>query len=138
MTDRFLIDTSAFARWAKPAVRARVRPLHETGVLALCGPVAVEITRMARSKSEAMSIREELRGFDWLYAPDEVWDRVLEIQAALVGRGSWRTLSVTDLTVAAVAEMNGVAVLHYDRDYDRIAEVTGQATEWVVAPGSAD
>jgi hypothetical protein len=26
-------------------------------------------------------------------------------------------------------------VLHYDADYDLIASVTGQATEWVVARG---
>jgi hypothetical protein len=29
-------------------------------------------------------------------------------------------------------------VLHYDKDFDRIAEVTAQPTEWVVPPGSAD
>jgi hypothetical protein len=31
-----------------------------------------------------------------------------------------------------------LVVLHYDADYDRIAEVTGQPAEWVVPPGTAD
>ncbi len=32
----------------------------------------------------------------------------------------------------------GVAVLHYDRDYESIAEVTRQSAEWVVPAGSDD
>jgi hypothetical protein len=31
-----------------------------------------------------------------------------------------------------------LTVLHYDGDYDMIAKVTGQPTEWVVPRGSAD
>jgi len=40
--------------------------------------------------------------------------------------------------VAAAAEAAGLAVLHYDADFDRIAAVTGQKCEWVVAAGSID
>lgn len=52
--------------------------------------------------------------------------------------GNWRALSVADLVIAATAERHGVTVLHYDGDYDMIAAVTGQPTEWVVPPGTAD
>ena len=31
-----------------------------------------------------------------------------------------------------------LTVLHYDDDYDRISEVTHQATEWVAPRGSLD
>jgi hypothetical protein len=27
-------------------------------------------------------------------------------------------------------------VLHYDADFDRLAELTGQSVQWVVPPGS--
>ena len=37
--------------------------------------------------------------------------------------------------VAAVAECNGLTLLHYDSDFDTIAEVTGQDTRWVVPRG---
>lgn len=40
-----------------------------------------------------------------------------------------------DLLIAAGAEAAGVAVLHYDEAYDRIAGVTGQATRWLAAKG---
>ncbi|MFL6202025.1 MAG: hypothetical protein ACJ76J_22860 [Thermoanaerobaculia bacterium] len=37
---------------------------------------------------------------------------------------------------SALARRGGLTVLHYDHDYDLIAEVTHQATEWVVERGS--
>ncbi|WP_420444157.1 hypothetical protein [Candidatus Poriferisodalis sp.] len=37
---------------------------------------------------------------------------------------------------SALARMHHLTVVHYDADYDRIAEVSGQPTEWVVPRGS--
>lgn len=75
-----------------------------------------------------------MRGFDWFPTPDECWDRAAEVQSLLVERGNWRTLSVADLIIAAVAERDHATVLHYDM----IAAVTGQPTKWVVPAGTAD
>ena len=47
-----------------------------------------------------------------------------------------RAVGLPDLPVAAVAERGGVTVLHYDSDYDLIAQVTGQPTQWVVPRNS--
>ncbi|WP_380281207.1 PIN domain nuclease [Kitasatospora purpeofusca] len=138
MSERFLIDKSAFARYTKPAVRVVVDRLFNEGRLALCGAVELEIMHSARSKSDADRIREGLSGFDWLATPDEVWDRAIDVQALLTAAGNWRALSVADLVVAATAERHGVTVLHYDGDYDMIAAVTGQPTRWVAPAGSAD
>ncbi|MFD4655399.1 PIN domain nuclease [Kitasatospora sp. NPDC058444] len=138
MSERFLIDKSAFARYAKPAVRSVVERLFNEGRLALCGAVELEIMHSARSKADALQIRDGLSGFGWLPTPDEVWDRAIEVQALLTSSGNWRALSVPDLVIAATAERHGATVLHYDGDFDMIAAVTGQPTEWVVPPGSAD
>lgn len=43
--------------------------------------------------------------------------------------GHHRAPSVPDLLVAATAELAGLVVLHRDKDFDVIAEVTGQALE---------
>jgi predicted nucleic acid-binding protein len=40
--------------------------------------------------------------------------------------------------VAAAAETAGLTTVHYDADFELIAEVTGQATQWVVPAGSVD
>jgi len=47
-------------------------------------------------------------------------------------------VKIGDLIIAAAAERSGLVILHYDRDFDRIAEVTGQPVDWVAAPGTAD
>ncbi|MDE0065665.1 MAG: hypothetical protein OXN44_02215 [Acidimicrobiaceae bacterium] len=40
--------------------------------------------------------------------------------------------------MAAVAEARQLIVLHYDADFELIAEITGQAHQWVVERGAAD
>ncbi|EST35561.1 twitching motility protein PilT [Streptomycetaceae bacterium MP113-05] len=138
MTGRFLVDTSAFARWSKSAVRSAVLPLHDAGLLAICGAIEAELLYSVRSKTDAAQVREELTGFDWLSTPDEVWDRVLDVQQQLIEAGNWRAVSLPDLVIAATAERHGATVLHYDGDYDMIAAATGQPMRWVVPRGTAD
>ena len=50
---------------------------------------------------------------------------------ALAAAGGMHHGSVkwADLLIAAAAEAAGVAVLHYDEDYARIAAITGQPIE---------
>jgi predicted nucleic acid-binding protein len=138
MSDRYLIDKSALARYPKPAVRAVIDPLHNAGLLAVCGAVELEVLHSARSKADAERIRDEMRGFDWLPTPDEAWDRALDVQTRLITAGNWKALPVSDLVIAATAERGGATVLHYDGDYDMIASVTGQSMRWVVPAGTAD
>jgi predicted nucleic acid-binding protein len=50
--------------------------------------------------------------------------------------GRVRAAGFPDLLIAAVAERERVTLVHYDGDYDLIAEVTGQPMQWVVTPGT--
>jgi len=56
-------------------------------------------------------------------------DRAVEVQTLLADRGHHRAPSIADLVVAATAELSGLTVLHVDKDFELIAEVTGQPTE---------
>ncbi|TDU03407.1 hypothetical protein EDD99_1830 [Streptomyces sp. 846.5] len=138
MSVRYLLDRSAFALWPQPSVASILDPLSSAGRLAVCGAVEIEILYSARSKSDADRIRDEFQGFDWLPTPDEAWDAAIAVQARLVEEGNWRALSMADLIIAATAQRHGATVLHYDGDFDMIAAVTGQPTQWVVPPGTAD
>ena len=40
------------------------------------------------------------------------------------------------MLIAAAAEAAGLVVLHYDHDFDLIAEITGQLTEWILPGGT--
>ena len=44
-------------------------------------------------------------------------------------RGRHRAPSIPDLIIAATAELAGLTVLHFDKDFDVIAELTGQPVE---------
>ena len=47
----------------------------------------------------------------------------------LADRGQHRAPSVPDVVIAAAAEWGGLTVLHLDKDFDLIAELTGQSAE---------
>jgi predicted nucleic acid-binding protein len=55
--------------------------------------------------------------------------RALVVQGILANRGEHRAPSVPDLLIAATAELAGLTVLHVDKDFELIAEVTGQEVE---------
>ena len=80
----------------------------------------------------------QLHAFDYLCSDHEAFARALEIQRHALNAGFHRALSLPDLLIAATAELNRRTVLHYDGDFDMIASLTGQPTECVVPPGSAD
>ena len=56
-------------------------------------------------------------------------DRAWEVQMLLADRGRHRALSIPDLLVAATAEKAGLTVLAVDKDFDLIADITGQPVE---------
>jgi predicted nucleic acid-binding protein len=96
----------------------------------------LEALRQARTTSAVEAVQLARAGMRWLATPHDVWDRVLEVQARLSGSGRRHAVKVPDLIVAAVAQRHGATLLHYDRDFDTIAEITGQPTEWVIPAGS--
>ena len=53
----------------------------------------------------------------------------MDAASLLADRGQHRTPSIPDLIIAATAELAGLTVLHLDKDFDLIAEITGQPME---------
>lgn len=135
---RYLADTSALSRLARPAVDATLAPLIEAGQVATCGMVELELLYSARSPADYDRRRRLRDGFESLPMPDEVWQRAIEVQAELARTSTPRGAALPDLLIAATAERHGIAILHYDHEYDLIASVTGQPVEWVVPRGTAD
>ena len=45
-------------------------------------------------------------------------------------------IPIIDYLVAAAAQETGAAVLHYDRDYDTLAEIMEFESVWLASPGS--
>jgi len=132
-----LADTSALARLGRPAVAAVLGPLIEAGLVATCGVIEFELGWATRNSAEFDLIRiDREEGYEWLAIHDEDWHRALDVQGVLWRSGHVRAVGFPDLLVAAVAEREQVTILHYDSDYDLIAEVTRQPMQWVVPRGT--
>ncbi|HEY1175300.1 MAG TPA: PIN domain nuclease [Phytomonospora sp.] len=134
----YLVDKSVWARLSKPAVREAFTPHANRGLLATCAMVEMELLFSARNPRDRDRIRQQLRAFEWLPCPDEIWERATQVQGELVNSGAHRSVKIPDLLIAAIAERHSVAVLHYDQDFDRISKVTGQDVRWIVPAGTAD
>jgi predicted nucleic acid-binding protein len=132
-----LADTSALARLRHPVVGAVLAPLIDAGVVATCGVIEFELGWATRGSAEFDQLRiDRDTGYEWLATHDEDWRRALDVQAALWRSGRMRAVGFPGLLVAAVAERERVTVLHYDGDYDLIAQVTSQSVRWVVPRGT--
>lgn len=68
--------------------------------------------------------------------PASLWNRAREVQLLLASDGDHRRIPPADLLLAAAAEAADVPIVHYDRDYERIAAVTHQRHDWLVPDGS--
>ncbi len=132
---RYLVDKSALARAGDALVGSRLRRLSESGLLATCSIVDLEVLYSARSREDYAAMADELAGFEHIPIDETVMDRAKAVQRSLSAVGQHR-LPIPDLIIAAAAEAGGATVLHYDRDFERISAVTGQAHEWVAIPGS--
>jgi predicted nucleic acid-binding protein len=135
-----LVDTSALILGVRDA---RVRPWLADAVakdeLVLCDVVGLEYLMGARSLADYARLESALGGFRWEETLPADWRRTREVHRALAGQGPGhqRSVRIPDLLIAAIGERVGLAVAHYDEDYDRIAAITGQPTRWVIPRGSA-
>lgn len=89
----------------------------------------------SRSLSDYEDVLEERRSLDSAAITPEVMERAIELQYELAKRGQHR-LPIPDLVISATALAAGLVVLHYDADFERIAEAGGASQEWVVPKGS--
>ncbi len=133
---RYLVDKSALSRMSRPSVQLRLAPIIEEGLAASCAIVELEVLYSARSHADLSRTRRR-RGLAYEQVPvtEDALQRALQVQSELARTGHHR-VPIPDLIIAAVAEIKGLTVLHYDADYDRIATVTGQDTDWIVPRGS--
>ena len=132
---QWLADKSALARLAQQPVADRLEPMLINGLVATTPIIDLEILYSARSLADYESILSERRALPSYPLTEKATDRAIEVQHRLARLGRHR-IPLPDLLIAAVAELNDLTVIHYDADYDRIAEVIHQPCEWVVPRGS--
>ena len=134
----FCVDTSAWHHAANSEVARDWTRRLERDQLGICDQVRLEILWSARSAEDYEALAEELWALRDIATDASTFQRALEIQRRLahVGGLHHRSVKIADLVIAAAAEAAKATVLHYDADYDRIANITGQPVQWIVPRGS--
>lgn len=127
----WLIDKSALVRLGgSPDVELWAGRI-ERGLVRIATVTLLEVGYSARDRQD---LHEGLReppvvSMPVEYATPAAEDRAVEVLALLADRGHHRAPSVPDLLIAAIAERAGLVVLHQDKDFDLVAQITGQPTE---------
>jgi predicted nucleic acid-binding protein len=134
---RWLVHNSALARLDRREVEAVLVPRMRGGLVGVSIVTELEVGYSARSTDHYRTTRRSVvNHLIPIAIPLRAEARAREMQAALVDRGQPRGVGVADLLIAATADVEGLTVLHYDADFDLIADVTGQPMEWIVPRGS--
>ncbi|MFI5003650.1 MAG: PIN domain-containing protein [Solirubrobacterales bacterium] len=132
-----IIDTSAFARAHHPRVRRDWEHALHADRLRISPIARLEILLSARNGETFDKLGEEL---------SVLRSAPLTTAVARAAEDSMRTLAkrsagaqripIVDYLVAAAAQESGAAVIHYDRDYDTLAEVMAFESIWLAPSGS--
>jgi predicted nucleic acid-binding protein len=134
-----LFDTGAWT-WARdsrfPHLAEWFNGEVAAGRVLVCDLVILELTRLAPNDDRARDVAERLDAFESVPMPASLWVKSREVQLALAPEGDHRRVPPADLLLAGAAELAGVPLVHYDRDYERIAAVTDLDHDWLVPDGT--
>ena len=127
----WLIDKSALVRLARSPDADEWAGRIERGVVRICTVTRLEVGFSARSGKDIRAAYETppLARMPVEYLTPAIEDRAVDVQIALGERGQHRAASIPDLLIAATAELAQLTVLHDDKDFELIANITGQPVE---------
>lgn len=136
-----LLDNSAWVRLLQQAVpKERAKSISERmarGEVAVCLPFLLEAGYSARSAADRRALMARFDKLPRVPVDSMVERLALQAQRELAEAGHHR-LAPLDVMIAACAHRAEAGVLHYDRDYDLIAEHTALdfQSEWLAPAGS--
>lgn len=127
----WLIDKSALVRLGSSPDAQTWADRIQRGLLHITTITRLEVGYSARSGTD---LREGLRVPPMSellveFCTPAIESRAEQVQALLADSGQHRAPSIPDLLIAATAELNDLTVLHLDKDFELIAQVTAQRTE---------
>lgn len=127
----WLIDKSALVRLGDSPDAEEWANRIERGLVRISTVTRLEIGYSARTTAQARSAfsTPPISAMPVEYLTPAIEDRALEVQLMLASKGHHRAPSIPDLFIAAAAELDGLIVLHLDKDFELIAKLTGQASE---------
>lgn len=106
------------------------------GLVLVCDLVVLELIRFTPNETRAQEVAERLDAFESVAMGEGLWKRARELQSLLSSNGDHRRVPPVDLMIGAAAERANVPLVHYDRDYERLARVSALQHHWLVPDGA--
>ena len=132
-----IADTSARMRTEEPGVRELWPTAVEAGQILTCTMVTMELLFTARDADAVAQTEKIEAGLRQVPVTASVQRAAIGAVRELSQRGAGaHRVPPPDILIAAAAQEAGVGVLHYDRHYDRLAEILNFDSVWIAPPGS--
>ncbi len=133
-----LFDTGVWT-WARdrrfPRLAAWFNAQVSAGRVFVCDLVILELTRLTPNETRAQEVADRLAAFQSVPMPPALWSRARHLQISLAVTGDHRRVPPVHLLIGCAAEAAGVQIVHYDRDYERIARVSKLEHRWLLPDG---
>ena len=128
---RWLVDKSALVRLGSAPNADEWANRINRGLVHVATVTLLEVGFSARSAEEhRLALRHPpVSAMPVEHATPAIERRAVVVQSLLAAAGRHRAPSVPDLLIAATAELAGLTVLHLDKDFELIADLTGQPLE---------
>jgi predicted nucleic acid-binding protein len=134
-----LFDTGVWT-WARdrrfPQLASWFNAQVTAGRVLVCDLVILELTRLTPNESRAREVTKRLSAFESVPMPAGLWTRARELQLLLTAGANHRRVPPVDLLIGAAAEAAGAPLVHYDRDYERIAKIGRLEHHWLLPDGA--
>jgi predicted nucleic acid-binding protein len=133
-----MFDTGVWT-WARdrrfPKLASWFNTQVAAGLVLVCDLVILELTRLTPNETRARDVADRLAAFESVPMPAAIWSRARQLQLSLAANGDHRRVPPVDLLIGCSAEAAGVPLVHYDRDYERIARVSALQHQWLLPDG---
>jgi predicted nucleic acid-binding protein len=135
----FIVDKSAYARSDRPPLEPEWRRAVDAKQILTCQITRLEILYSARTREEFEAYEAELALLRDLAITQTVCASAIAALRDLAARSDgYHRVNIADALIAACAAENGVGVLHYDKHYERLAQVLSFESRWAADAGTLD
>jgi predicted nucleic acid-binding protein len=132
-----LADTSAWMQARRDSsARNLLLGAIERGDVHWCWPVRYELMIDARGQADVAAVERSLEGLREIPVDRTVQRTLFAAMREIAAKGAHGShrFPLTDLAVAASAQVAGVEILHFDRHFQRLSAHFGVAAYWISPP----
>ena len=124
--NKVIVDTSAWIESFRPqsdkAIHHLVKDLIIKDRILVPGIIKTELLRGTKNKKEFERLNDLLKGLEYLPVADDFWAKLSRFSYDLFREGL--SVPLPDTYIALLCIANNVSILHRDKHFDLIAEIT--------------